>query len=93
MKIKSSEMLKMCLHAIALNKYDYVCAALTGCDYELRMQYKENIVHKADKLWQQYKPSNIRDDMKMTQPWWHKGDVARMETLKKAIAMAESKGD
>jgi hypothetical protein len=92
-KIKSSEVLKLALQGVIDGTYKFACGAINGVEFDLRQMHNENIQHKADKIFAQFRPKHMRDEFQVYGEWWPVGSSLRIDTLNKAIEFARSKGD
>lgn len=90
-KRKSSEVLDdaLKLHESGVERFTYICACIQDVELDVPPKQKSQAMQR----FYRFKPKGIMDAMKATQPWWPKGDVARIETLKKCIEQAKKEND
>lgn len=90
-KRKSSEVLEdaLKLHASGVDRFTYICACIQEVELEVHPKQKSQAMQR----FYRFKPKAIQDGMKQTQPWWPKGDPARVETLRACIDQAVKEND
>lgn len=94
MKIKSSEILERAKALILSGEQSFACAAIQDVETDLRYANNgKDVKNNAAKFFAPYRPENIPDNMKASQPWWPKGASERIDALDNAIADAKKKGD
>lgn len=92
MKVKSSVVLTQALALIEAGKQDFVCAVILDVETEMRWDSGENIISKAQKVFDQFKPDRITRNASIME-WWPKKSPERIEALNKAIAVARKSND
>lgn len=95
MKVKSSEVLAKALLLIENGQQQFACAAIQDVETQMRWDLNgENIVSKAQKIFNEFKPKKMQTNPNASiMEWWPKGDIARVEALKLAIDRAKKGND
>lgn len=94
MKVKSSAVLRQVKSEILRGQHDFICCAIISVETDMRIDSKVNdVTSNAQGIVNTFKPKIIRENMKMSQPWWDKGSPDRMEALDKAILLAVKRND
>ena len=92
-KVKASEVLTEALARILDKRQFFACAAIQDVETDIRYEKKDEVKSNAAKIFSQFKPKQVRDDMKIFSEWWPKGDERRIDALKMAIEVAKKAKD
>ncbi len=93
MKIKASRVLEDALLLIVSGKQQYACAAIQDVETSVRFDLGEEVSSSAMQIFSKFMPAKIDQRIKLYSAWWDKGDVARIDALKKTIEVAKKRGD
>lgn len=89
MKVKSSVILTAALALIETGEQTYACAAIQDVETQMRWDLNgENIVSKAQNIFNRFKPKSIPERDASIQQWWPKGAPERLQALQDAIKAA-----
>ena len=93
MKVKSSLVLQKALELILKGEQSFACAAIQDVETQMRWDLNgENIVSKAQKTFDQFKPKRIVSNAAIME-WWPKGSPERVAALEEAIKVARKGND
>lgn len=93
MKVKSSVVLTQALALIQSGEQAFACAAIQDVETQMRWDLNgENIVSKAQKTFNQFKPARITSNASIME-WWPKGSPERLVALQQAIEAAKKAND
>ena len=89
MKVKSSVVLQAALALIESGEQSYACAAIQDVETQMRWDAGgENVISKAQKVFNGFKPEEILPRDASIQPWWPKAAPERVTALLGAIKAA-----
>lgn len=93
MKVESSFVLRAALAKIQSGEQSFVCAAILDVETQMRWDNAgENVVSKAQSIFNTQKPDYIKSNASIRE-WWPKGAPERIAALEKAIALAKQRND
>lgn len=94
MKVKSSVVLTQALALIESGQQSFACAAIQDVETQMRWDSGENIISKAQKVFNTFMPEEMKkNNNSAIMEWWPKGSPARIEALTQAIAVARKAND
>lgn len=93
MKVKASVVLTAALDLILTGKQTFACAAIQDVETQMRWDADgENIVSKAQSIFNTFKPDRIKTNISIVE-WWPKGAPERIAALESAIKLAKQRND
>ena len=92
MKVKASLVLSMALAKIQSGEQSFACAAIQDAEVDLRYQHNDNIISKAQSIFNTFKPERIKANASIVE-WWPKGAAERIDALEQAIKVAKQRND
>lgn len=94
MKVKSSLVLQKALVLIQSGEQSFACAAIQDVETQMRWDSGENIISKAQKVFNGFIPENMKTNKNSgIVEWWPKGSPERVEALEAAIKVALKSND
>jgi len=95
MKVKSSLVLTQALALIQSGEQAFACAAIQDVETQMRWDANgENIVSKAQKVFNGFKPERLAKNPNASiMEWWPKGAPERVTALQEAIQVARKAND